>query len=155
MTTKGVTSFESTEPREETGEAEQVEQKHDFIQILEALYHSQEVGENVFARCAKRAFRALLNEGVKIKMPEEVGDHFPVWVTTSSVTLPAFPNDKDFDSTVSGLIKDVVEQSANFVQRIRGDKKNLLLIGPLSTKIAEVGPRIFTFTIKQKWGLDG
>lgn len=153
MATKVVTTFDSSSPREETGEAEKVEQQHDFVQVLEALVHSHEVGENVFARCAKRAFRALLDDGIRLRMPGEVQDHWPIWVLSSSITLP-ISSDDDIDSTASFVLKDLVEQSAQFVNRIRRDKKSLLLIGALSTKIVEVGPKVYTFSVKQRWGLD-
>jgi len=150
MTTKVVTTFES-DPLDEAA-AEKTEDKYDFSQVFEALQHSKEVAENVFARCSKRSFRKLLTESGEVKMLLP-GDStaLPVWVVMSSVTLNLAENWTD--TLWPKLLDDMIRELAGMVVRLRKDKPTVRLIGPLSTKVAEVGQGVFTFSAKQQWGL--
>jgi len=49
-------------------------------------------------------------------------------------------------------LSDLVESLAATITKIRGEKE-VLLVGPLNTKISEVGPQVMMFALKQKWAL--
>jgi len=140
-----VTSFESGPLNEE--QAEKVEEKFDYSQVAVALKNDRTVAENVFARCAKHHFKKLMGDGVKLSDPQD-STPSPVWVSGVSVML--YFNGSTLDHL---RLEELADSLAVSILRIRGEKE-ISLIEPLNTKILEVGPQVFTFSLKQKWGLN-
>lgn len=152
MTTKVVTTFDSDSPPPR-GDQEELSDKFEFAQVFEALRHSREVAENVFARCAKKLFRGRLASSVRIKlaMPDEE-TKFPIWVTSAQITVAVRGA---YDEPMwASYLENLVEESAVGILRLRDENETVRLIGPLSTRIQEVGVPVYTFSIKQKWAVD-
>ena len=161
--TKVLTAFDSESPQSDSDEARKLEQKYDYVQVFEALIHNQEVAENVFARCAKKHFRSLLDEdnGLKLVMPEDAKDLSPVWMTDSRIIL-ATATETENEASKAALfiiladeLKTLVSLLAEGVkaQKARRENVSLAMIGPLSTKISEVGEGLHSFTVKQRWSV--
>lgn len=140
-----VTSFESDTPEQEL--AKNVEEKFDYSQVEGALKNDRTVAENVFSRCAKHHFRKRIGEAVRMLNTEEQPPA-PVWFFSTSVTL-------FIDGPWGTLaLEELTEALTAAVLKIRNEKE-IVLVGPLGTEILEVGPKLFSFRLKQKWGLDG
>lgn len=154
MTTKVVTAFDSDSPPPSDVTPEALADKFDFSHIFTALRHSHEVAENIFARCAKKLFHITLTNKVHTKMVLP-GDYsgFPLWVAATSITVSAA--EKWEEPLMLSLLEHMVVEHANYILRIKERDPTIKLVGPLHTKISEVGPQVFTFSLKQKWGLDG
>ena len=150
MTAKAISAFDSDSTQAEAGE------QFDYAQVFSALEHSLEVANTAFCRCAKRQFRDLVGDGQRMMLPED-GTKLPVWYTWSSITLD-FGNYWDEtglearNEDYASKLKDLVALAAANVQTIRKDDE-VLLLGPLGTKLVEVGAAQFSFSIKQRWGL--
>ena len=153
MTNRALSDFDSDSPQEETSE-----QKFDYAQVFAALEHSLEVAETAFCRCAKRQFRDLVGYGQRMMTPDDGVIKLPVWYTWSSVTLD-FANHWDEtgidarNEDYASMLKDIVELAASNVQAIRKNKDEVFLVGPLITKVVEVGAAQYSFSIKQRWSL--
>lgn len=137
-----VTNFESGASEDEL--SNDPESKFSFDLVVDALSHSLEIAENVFARCAKRKFKALVKAPFKYVLPgEDIGEDF--WSATVSVTMS--------ESAVSvPSLESLVETMSCLIPN-KGDDIPILLIGALSTKISEVGGGKLSFSLKQRWRL--
>jgi hypothetical protein len=155
MTTKVVTTFDSSSPPPRGEEQELLSGNFEFTTVFEALRHSQEVAENAFSRCAKKLFRDLLTaDGVRIKlvMPDE-DPVYPIWLVGATITVHVLGQ---YDEPLwASYLENLVSEQADLVHRLRDENGVIRLIGPLSTRISEIGDRIFSFSLKQKWSLDG
>lgn len=139
-----VIAFESSTPEQKL--AQGAVEKFDYGQVEGALKNDLTVADNVFARCAKHHLKRLLGDKVRLADPVELVSA-PFWVAGSSVTL-------FFDGKLDVLkIEELVVAHATFVLKLRGDQA--IRVGPLDTKISEVTAKMFKFSLKQKWGLDG
>ena len=139
-----ITEFESSTPEQEL--AQGAAEKFDYSQVEGALKNDIMVAENVFARCAKHHLKQLLGDKVRLADPLELISS-PIWVASSSVTL-------FFDEKLdTSKIEELVCAHAVFVLKLQGEQS--IRVGPLDTRIAEVTPKMFKFSLKQKWGLNG
>jgi len=154
--TQVLTAFDSDSPQTDTKETKNLEQKYDYVQVFEALVHNREVAENVFARCAKRHFRSEIANDLKLVMPEDAGELSPVWVVDSRVLLPVVQSDTEAATAAMFIVlaeelKNLVTVLAQDVVVRRRENTSTTLIGPLTTKVSEVGENLFSFSVKQKW----
>jgi len=154
--TKVLTAFDSDDPQIEPEEAEKIEKKHDYVQVFEALVHSLEVANTVFARCAKKHFRQSVNEyqNIHLVVAADAADLTPIWVTDSRVLLSVSFDEKKFEEQ-GWAIRDLVDELARVVISTGKEKEHLDLIDPLTTKIAEVGDGMYSFSVKQRWSVHG
>ena len=145
-----VVDFDSSSPPAE-GEAA-LQQSFDYQQVFEALAHSQEVATNVFARCAKRHFRKIVVDAL-LKTSAEFSKR-PLWLLAASVTidLPKAEDMADHAEALSALLKELVDEFGQSVERMRKDRSNLVLVDALTSHLLSVGPATIKFEVKQRWG---
>lgn len=149
-----VVDFDSESPQAE-GEAE-LKKSFDYVRIFDALVHSQEIATTVFARCAKKHFRKIVDD-VRLKTSSDSDVPFPLWFTSASVALEVGDNREVVKAQAAGmasLIEELVEELAGMVKRLRKDRKNMVLINALVCHLTEVGPFTFKFEVKQRWGFE-
>jgi hypothetical protein len=143
-----VSDFESSSVQEKN--AVKVEQRFDYAQVETALKVDKGTAETAFARCAKHHFRGRLGSSVKMVMPEEVV--FPVWYSYVSLTVDLGESPKGYVNTVPLQLYSLTEALIATVLSTQGSGKEVRLVGALTTGLGEVGPNLFSFTLKQKWG---
>lgn len=140
-----VTSFgESEHPEVEDADVSE------YAQIFQALVHSLEVAENVFARVAKKAFKRRVGDA-RYREGKDARGMIPMWVSESSVVLVR-PPQRDHEDWLRAL-DDLVEGIAYHLISTVNDRP-FVLVDPLSVSIKHVGEEIFRFGIKQKWALE-
>lgn len=149
-----IISFDSGTPGQEL--AGKVSEKFDYSQIDGALKNHHGVAENVFARCAKHHFadaatKGLLGGTVRLVYPDQCKVE-PLWVAQMSVTL-SLDKMRVEDKLDTSKLERLTEGLISAIACLREDRP-LVLVDSLSTKITEVAPGVFTFSLKQKWGLD-
>jgi hypothetical protein len=166
MSVRVLTGFDSDSPR-----VKEDDREYDYEMVFAALVHNREVAKNVFARCAKRHFRSMFSDDtpLKLMMPDEVeevldGNFAPVFHAGLGVTFPVGTDDTKYPSMakelmglVSTLADSIKARNARVSRLGRGpvvfDHSQFAMIGPLSTMIKEVGKCLYSFTVKQRWGV--
>jgi hypothetical protein len=158
-----VVEFESSSPLAD-GE-EKLQSGFDFIEIIKALAADSSgpalmVAENVFARCAKRKMRQLLDrrEGQILMKTREEMPVPPVWTCAASVTLAGFPHrgykKEQYESRSREMALDLEDLAVVFSDLILAlwlPDTQLTLVDALSCKITEVSTGIFKFGMRQLW----
>jgi hypothetical protein len=134
-------------PDSETSSDMSVEE---YGQIFQALVHSLEVAENVFARVAKKAFRRKVGD-IKFRESKDARGMIPMWVTESSVVLVRPPPKENQDWLFA--LDNLVDSLAQHLKSSTNDRPHVL-VDSLSVRIQHVGEEIFRFIIKQKWALE-
>lgn len=150
MPTKVVVAFDSDSPQTDE-EKKRVDGSSEFAQVFEALEHSFEVAENVFARCSKIEFRSLVGEA-RMREAKDVGTVRPIWVSENRVVLGRKDDIGTATELLKGLVLDLaysVEHSAALLPVPGGD---LVLVGSLNTRVSPIGEDLFSFSVKQRWG---
>ena len=122
----------------------------EYVQIFQALTHSIEVAENVFARVAKKAFRALAGE-VPFKEAKDARGMLPTWVSEFSIVVMK-PPERENGEWVDAL-HELVESMSIHLKMSVGERKHVM-VDPLSVRIQLIGENIYRFAIKQKWALE-
>lgn len=157
-----VVGFESSSPLAE-GE-EEVQKSYDFVHVAEALAVAHappalHIAENVFARCAKKKLRKVLDEhavGTRMSTYTEYNEP-PLWKVGCSVVIRkgkalAKEEAQVWMEDVAVKLEELVVAVANMVDTMSGPKV-IVLMEALQCKITEVGPNVFKFEIKQLWGV--
>ena len=131
-------------------ETEGEETPLEYPQIFQALTHSLEVAENVFARVAKKAFRQLVGE-VPFKESKDARGMLPTWVSEYSIVVVK-PPDRENQEWVEAL-HELLESMSLHLRMSVGERKHVM-VDPLSVRIQHIGENIYRFSIKQKWALE-
>lgn len=139
-----VIAFESGTPEQEL--AKGAAAKFDYSQVDGALRNDVLTAETIFARCAKKQLRDLLGE---TEMREEGNLPIPVWHAAVTVTLP-------FDGKVlnTQALSALTKSLAVAILAGNGLVK-IILVGALNVKLLQVGADLYTFGLRQKWGIYG
>jgi hypothetical protein len=122
----------------------------EYGQIFQALVHSLEVAENVFARVAKKAFKRRVGDA-RFREAKDARGMIPTWTTESSVVLIR-PPPRDHENWLHALDDLVEGVSWHLMYSVR--ERPFVLVDPLSVRIQHVGEDLFRFVIKQKWALE-
>jgi hypothetical protein len=128
-----------------------------YEQALFALKYNQGVAENVLARRAKRDFRATLKREVKLRETDD--DIVPVWVDHHTVVLDAsaIPKEQPSDDAVGAAslrLEGLVRRLVLAIQDTCPENRTVLLIGALWVRVQDLGGGRYSFSLKQKWGID-
>ena len=144
-----VTSFGEDGPTGPTSEKPTLDE---YVQVFQALVHSLEIAENVFARLTKRAFRRMVSPS-KLKESKDARGMIPTWVSESSVVLfvsSSMPKDPGpWFSALNGLVDAVANHVTSSVK-----DHPYVLIDSLNVRIQHVGENLYRFVVKQKWALE-
>lgn len=148
-----VTEFESSSPLANGEEA--LRKGYDYHQVFEALVHSKEVAENVFARCAKKQVRQALGKD-DVTMMTSAEEYLPhrTWMSALSVTLELQGDPKAYVEEAAQSLSELADIFSAQIQGSRRDGKKLLLVDALVTEILEIAPSRYSFRLKQKWGIE-
>lgn len=160
-----VTGFESPSPSDDL--VADTERKFSYARVYET--YLEEVAKldrgedghilkvvDAFTACAKRHFHKELSDAHLVENLTDPRIVFPVWADMVSVTLPAtHPNAARKFGALSHLVDSLVG-SIRLSTKMAEAPSQVLLIGALSTSIAEVSVESgLKFTLKQKWCVHG
>ena len=150
-----ITGFDSDSPS-----VKEDDRENDYVMVFTALPHSLEVANNVFARCAKRQFRAGIASDVKLVMPDEANDILggsPLFYSEGGVALPVTTDVEKHEQLakelrgLTGAVTDAVE--TQYSLKVGYTDPKLALVGPLFTLIRQVGESLYSFVVKQRWSI--
>lgn len=130
----------------------------EYTQALDAIEHSLQVTENVFARASKKDLRKILPKA-RLRKSEDARGMLPLWVASSDVAFdlkekntyedwPAVREDK------AELLSSLVRLLAYKILEAVEGKGDLVLVDALRVKISEVGENVYRFSLKQKWTVE-
>jgi hypothetical protein len=100
---------------------------------------------------AKKALKQRVGD-VHFKEAKDARGMVPMWVTESSVVLIEPVPNTDLSNWRHALdsLVECVSQHMNYSVSTH----DYVLVDPLSTRIQQVGERIYRFIVKQKWALE-
>lgn len=153
-----ITAFE-----ERFGEEEGPALLKEYGLVFDAmLFEGWTVAENVLARTAKKQLRLALPEGKLIdEPPEQWWEGNPLHVTTKSVSMTIFQLPASTEAKArhydrwAEWVAGAVEALIRDIEGSWDRKQNLEMIGPLNTRVTQVGNDLFKFEFKQKWVTHG
>jgi len=122
----------------------------EYIQALDALLHSKEVGENAFARISK----AQIREQVDLQIPrcrlDEVEDGALQWFAETSVAI----NLVGYDKIIMGeVLAKLVEDFGDYL--LKSITEGGTLVDSLNTKVIQTDVTLYQFRLKQRWARNG
>ena len=127
-----------------------------YDQCLFALKFDPGIAENVFARRAKADLAKKLKEPLQRLV--EIPNCHRIWLAQFSLLvlpedLPATQPKDGVESWAAKCLKHLVKRLTLDIESTRfEDDQTLVLYEGLNTRVQEVAPGQFVFSVKQKWG---
>ena len=140
-----VTGFEGGSAEERVSQLPEAE----YLKVLQALAHNQEVAENVFARAAKKQFKELVDHTVERIRKDEMKEGATQWFSESSVAIDLLELQCYSPEAVAGKIASLVHDFGTYILSTLGDGK--VLLESLNTRIIRSGEQTYQFRLKQRW----
>jgi hypothetical protein len=144
-----VTGFEVGSAEERVSQLPEAE----YLRMLQALAHNQEVAENVFARTAKKQFKELVDHKVARIRKDELKKGATQWFSESSIMVDLLELRCYSPGAVAGRIASLVHDFGMYILSTIGDDK--VLLGSLHTTIIRSGEQSYQFRLKQRWADNG